>query len=95
MIVIELAELLVSCGFLYPRTPADPINRRLGYTVLGRIETGSNEMSTYGGVGVYEYKFSSSSASCPIPFMVENTLKDFRTGVLPRSVVLSLYTNLS
>ena len=26
--------------FLYPRTPAEPINRRLGYTVRGNIDAG-------------------------------------------------------
>ena len=30
----------MSGGFLYPRTPAEPINRRLGYTVRGGIEAG-------------------------------------------------------
>ena len=38
---IELAELLSEwCGFFYPRTPAQPIHRRLGYTVLSVIEAG-------------------------------------------------------
>ena len=40
MIVIELAELLRKGGFLFPRTPAEPINRTLGYTVRGGIEAG-------------------------------------------------------
>ena len=40
MRVIELLNFLVSGGFLYPRTPAEPINRRLGCTVQGGIETG-------------------------------------------------------
>ena len=30
----------MSGGFLYPRTPADPINRMVGYTVRGGIEAG-------------------------------------------------------
>ena len=38
MIVIELAELLTEWWFLYPQTPAEPIARRLGYTVRGGIE---------------------------------------------------------
>ena len=33
-------ELLVGSDFLYPRTPLEPINRRLGYTVRGGIEAG-------------------------------------------------------
>ena len=35
---IELADFLVSGSFLYPRTPAEPINWRLGYTVRGGTE---------------------------------------------------------
>ena len=38
---LSLLNFLVSGGFLYPRTPAEPINRRLGYTVQGGIEAGS------------------------------------------------------
>ena len=37
---LNLLNFLVSSGFLYPRTPAEPINRRLGYTVRGGIEAG-------------------------------------------------------
>ena len=37
---LNLLNLLVSGGFLYPRTPAEPINRRLGSTVRGGIEAG-------------------------------------------------------
>ena len=35
-----MLNFLVSGGFLYPRTPAETINRRLGYTVQGGIEAG-------------------------------------------------------
>ena len=38
--LLNLLNFLVSGGFLYPRTPAEPINRRLGYTVRGGIEAG-------------------------------------------------------
>ena len=55
MIVIELLSVLVSGVFLYPRTAAEPINRRLGNTVRGGLrDKGSNEMSAYRGVAVYE-----------------------------------------
>ena len=37
---LNLLNFLVSGGFLHPRTPAEPINRRLGYTVRGGIEAG-------------------------------------------------------
>ena len=40
MMVIEFAKFFTSGGFLYPRTPAKPINRRLGYNVRGGIEAG-------------------------------------------------------
>ena len=40
MIVINLLNFVVSDGFFYPRTPAEPINRGLGYTVRGGIEAG-------------------------------------------------------
>ena len=33
-------NFLVGGGFLYPRTPAEPISRTLGYTVRGGIEAG-------------------------------------------------------
>ena len=39
----NLLKFLVSGGFLYPRTPAEPINRRLGYTVRGGIEAGGQK----------------------------------------------------
>ena len=35
---LNLLNFLVSGGFLYPRTPAEPINQRLGYTVRDGIE---------------------------------------------------------
>ena len=37
---LNLMNFLVSGGFFYPRTPAEPINGRLGYTVRGSIEAG-------------------------------------------------------
>ena len=40
MLVVDLLNVLLSGGFLYPRTPAESINRRLGYTVRGGIEAG-------------------------------------------------------
>ena len=53
---LNLLNFFMSGGFLYTRTPpADPINRRLDYTVRHGIEEGgSNEMSAYRGVRVYE-----------------------------------------
>ena len=78
MIVIELAvNFLVSGGFLYPRTPAEPINRVPGgwVTLCGAVSRGkSNKTSPCRGWAI-RIKFS--SASCPIFFLVVNTLKDF------------------
>ena len=58
MIAVELAELLSEWWFLlYPRTPAEPINRLrgiLGYTVRGGIEAGGQMKCPRTGVGVYE-----------------------------------------
>ena len=34
---LKLLNFSVSGGFLYPRTPAEPINRRLGYTLCGVV----------------------------------------------------------
>ena len=49
---MNLLNFLVGGGFLYPRTPAEPINRRLGYTVRGGIEAGGQmKCSRTAGLG--------------------------------------------
>ena len=40
VISLNLLNFLVSGGFIYPRTLAEPINQRLGYTVRGDVEAG-------------------------------------------------------
>ena len=65
---LNLLNFLVRGGFLYPRTPAELINRRLGYTVRGGIEAGGQmKCPRSAGLGHTKKKVS-SSASCPIVF---------------------------
>ena len=57
----------MSGGFLYPRTPAEPINRRLGNTVLGGIEAGDQmKFPRTAGLG---YTNKSSAAARVAPFV--------------------------
>ena len=66
MIVIGLAELLMSGGFLYPPTPAEPINPRLGYTVRGGIEAGGQtKCPRTAGLG---YTNKNSAVGRVVPF---------------------------
>ena len=77
MIVIELAELLSEWWFPLSTNPGQADQSQVGLHCAGWYRgRGLNEMSAYREVGVYEYKLSSSSASCPF-FLLENTLKDF------------------
>ena len=67
----------VSGGFLYPRTPAEPINRRLGYTMRAGMEAGGQgKCPRTAGLG-YTNKNSAVVARVAPFFLVENTLKDF------------------
>ena len=68
MIVIELAELLSEWWFPLSTNPGRADQAKVGLHCAGWYRgRGSNEMSAYRGVGVYEYKVS-SSASCLILF---------------------------
>ena len=68
MIVIELAELLSEWWFPLSTNPGRANQSKVGLHCAGWCRgRGSEDMSVYHGVGVYEIKFS-SSASCPIFF---------------------------
>ena len=73
---LNLLNFLVSGGFLYPRTPAEPINRRLGYTVRDGIEAGGQmKCLRTAGLG-YTNKKSAVARVAPF-FLVENNSKGF------------------
>ena len=66
MIVIELAELLSGRWFSLSMKPGRANQSKFELHSAGWYRgRGSDEMSAYRGVGVYEYKFS-SIVSCPI-----------------------------
>ena len=66
----------MSRGFLYPRTPAEPINQRLGNTVRGGIEAGGHmKCPRNAGLG-YTNKTSAVPRVAPFFFLFENSLKD-------------------
>ena len=57
----------MSGGFLYPRTPAEPTKRRLGYIVRGGIGAGGQMKCTRtAGMGYTNKNSAVSSASCLI-----------------------------
>ena len=63
---LNLLNFLASGGFLYPRTPAEPINRRFGYTVWGGIEAGRRlKCSRTAGLG---YPNKNSAVARVAPF---------------------------
>ena len=65
---LNLLNFLVSGGFLYPRTPAEPINQRLGYTVRGGIEAGGQmKCPRTAGLG-YTNKKSAAARVAPFFF---------------------------
>ena len=77
MIVIEFGEIHSECWFSLSTNPGRANKSKVGLYCTGWYRgRGSNEMSAYRGVGVYEQKFS-SSASRPFFFLVLISLKDF------------------
>ena len=74
MLMIELAEFLSEWWLPLSTNPGRADQSKVGVRwYRGR---GSNEMSAYRGVGVYEYNLS-SSASCPHFLLIESFLKEF------------------
>ena len=79
MIVVDLVELLSEWWFPLSRTPAEPINRRLGYTNCAgwyRGRGGQMKCPRTAGLG-YTNENSAVVARVAPYFLVENTLKDF------------------
>ena len=73
MIVIELAELFSEWWFPVSTNPGRADQSKVALHFAGWYRgRGSDKMSAYRGVGVYEQMFTSSAS-----FLVENTLKDF------------------
>ena len=67
----NLLNFLVSGGFPYPRIPAEPINRRLGYTVRGGIEAGGQmKCPRTAGLG---YTNKNSAVARVVPFFSINS----------------------
>ena len=65
---LNLLNFLVSGGSLYPQTPAESINRRLGYTVRGGIEAGGQmKCPRAAGLG---YTNKKSAVSRVAPFFL-------------------------